>query len=75
MSSWTTLKGAIALRGMKVYEFAEAVGVGRQTAYNWVNQQKRPKATRIPKIAEVLTSSPVEAAKLRDQLLKEIAGV
>jgi transcriptional regulator with XRE-family HTH domain len=73
MASWSTLKSALANRGMKVYEFADAVGVKPQTAYNWIAMQKRPKAKRVPRIAEVLTNTPEAALELQGRLLEDLA--
>lgn len=52
-----TLKQWMAVRDMKVLDFADAVGVSSPTVTSWRKGRTRPNTKYIPKIEQVLNIS------------------
>lgn len=73
MASWTRVKRLLKAKKLPIYKFAIQVGVKRQTAYNWLSKQKRPRPERVAAIAAAIAEHPEDEESLRLDLLTDIS--
>jgi transcriptional regulator with XRE-family HTH domain len=58
------LERAITAEGLTSAQFAELIGVSKQTVCAWVNGKGRPKPHYYPRMAEVLKMTGLEVTEL-----------